>query len=425
MPGRRARSTRSPSSPGRSTRPAGRSSGAVRAAFLTRPPVTAALTATSLVGSDATIATAFRVTFSGPIDESTLDILVDPAVDGTVVPADGSSDAAPAFEFVPDDPLEPNTDYTITLGPGTRDLDGAEIEAAPLTIHTAAVPAVVRFRPRNGWVDVGWSQKLSVRFTEPMDHASTEAAWSAIQDATGLDGTFTWAEGDTVLVFDPSKTLDYNQEVTMTVGTGALSRPACHSRLRRRPPSPARPAQRRHPRPATEVAARRKRRHRRGDVGRGRGVLPRPDELHANGRFGTSSGGCSSPGGRDVAPLWVDAGISAQVSRPYAKKLAVNNICSHFSGGNPGSRLRAAGYTSYVWAENLGCRTGDPFAAVLGSHLFFQGERSYSGGHYVNLMNGKYDRVGLAVWVSGGRVRLVVDFYHPGSERPTVIRNVP
>ena len=108
----------------------------------------------------------------------------------------------------------------------------------------------------------------------------------------------------------------------------------------------------------------------------------------------------------------MDAGISAQVSRPYAKKLAVNNMCTHFSGGNPGARLRAAGYTSYVWAENLGCRSGDPFAAVLGSHLFFQSEKSYSGGHYVNLMSAQYDRVGLAVWVSGGRVRLVVDFYH-------------
>ena len=50
---------------------------------------------------------------------------------------------------------------------------------------------------------------------------------------------------------------------------------------------------------------------------------------------------------------------------------------------------------------------------MLGSHLFFQSERPYSGGHYVNLMNSAYDRVGIGVWVSGGRVRLVIDFYHP------------
>jgi uncharacterized protein YkwD len=129
----------------------------------------------------------------------------------------------------------------------------------------------------------------------------------------------------------------------------------------------------------------------------------------------TSSGTCSSPGGRSVAALKLDAGISTSVARPYAKKLATSGACTHFSGGNPGDRLRAAGYTSYIWAENLGCRSGNPRSAVLGSHLYFQSERSWSpqGGHYVNLMNSKYDRVGIGVWVSGGRVRLVVDFYHP------------
>jgi uncharacterized protein YkwD len=131
------------------------------------------------------------------------------------------------------------------------------------------------------------------------------------------------------------------------------------------------------------------------------------------GGWVTSTGRCSSPGGRNVAALKLSSGISSNVSRPYAKRLAVGNMCSHFIGGNPGDRLRRAGYTSYRWAENLGCRSGDPRAAVLGSHLFFQSEKSYNGGHYRNLMNAAYDRVGIGVWVSGGRVRLVVDFYHP------------
>ena len=131
------------------------------------------------------------------------------------------------------------------------------------------------------------------------------------------------------------------------------------------------------------------------------------------GGWVTSTGACSSPGGRSVAPLRLSSGISTKVSRPYAKKLATSNQCTHFSGGNPGDRLRAAGYTSYRWAENLGCRSGGAKSAVLGSHLFFQSEKSYNGGHYVNMMNAAYDRVGIGVWVSGGRVRLVVDFYHP------------
>ena len=130
------------------------------------------------------------------------------------------------------------------------------------------------------------------------------------------------------------------------------------------------------------------------------------------GGWVTSGGRCSSPGGRNVRPLKLDTGISSRVSRPYAKLLARRGICNHFINGNPGDRLRRAGYTSYRWAENLGCRSGNPYGAVLGSHRFFQSERSYRGGHYVNLMNSAYDRVGIGVWVSSGRVRLVIDFYH-------------
>jgi uncharacterized protein YkwD len=131
------------------------------------------------------------------------------------------------------------------------------------------------------------------------------------------------------------------------------------------------------------------------------------------GGWVTSSGSCSSPGGRNVAALKLDGGISDKVARPYAKKLAVNNLCTHFSGGNPGDRLRAAGYTSYRWAENIGCRSGDARAAVLATHLFYQSEKPYNGGHYRSLMDAKFDRVGIGVWVSSGRVRLVIDFYHP------------
>lgn len=392
----------------------------IRAAFLTRPPITATIVATSLAGSDATIATAFRITFSGPIDESTLDVLVSPAVEGTLVPVGSSTEAAPAFDFVPDDPLEPDTEYTVALGPGARDADGGEIETVPLMTRTAAAPAVVRFRPRNGWADVEWGQKLSVRFTEPMDRASTEAAWSAIAGTTTLAGTITWAESDTVLVFDPKEALDYSEKVTMTVGTDALSMAGVPLQASASATFTTAPKPKPKPPAATSggssgggtVASSA------GSVGAGTWGAVETFYLGLmnctrTGGTVTSKGDCSSPGGRDVAPLRLDAGISSDVARPYAKKLAVNNLCTHFSGGDPADRLRAAGYTSYVWAENLGCRSGDPFKAVLATHLFYQSERSYNGGHYVNLMNPKYDRVGIGVWVSGGRVRLVVNFYRP------------
>ena len=387
----------------------------VRAAFLTRPAVTATVVATAVSAGEAAIATDFRIAFSAPIDESTLDLVVGPAAEGTLVPAEGSTPDAPVYDFRPDEPLQPDTAYSVSLAPGVRDIDGAAIVSTSLEIRTAAAPAVVRFRPRHGWTGVAWSQLLSVRFTEPMDHASTEAAWSATQGTTKLAGTFRWAENDTVLVFDPSTNLGYAQKVELLVSAGATSKAgvpivAAASITFTTAPKPA-------PRTSTSGSG--------GSSGGSGGSIGGSTwaavetyylglmNCTRTGGWVTSTGSCSSPGGRSVAALWQDAGITAKVSRPYAKKLAVNGLCTHFSGGDPGDRLRAAGYPSYIWAENLGCRSGDPYAAVLGSHLFFQSEKSYNGGHYVNLMNAKYDRVGLGVWVSGGRVRLVVDFYHP------------
>jgi uncharacterized protein YkwD len=127
-----------------------------------------------------------------------------------------------------------------------------------------------------------------------------------------------------------------------------------------------------------------------------------------------SNGSCSSPGGGSAGPLKYDSGISDRVARPYAKKLATAGVCSHFYSGNPGTRLKAAGYTSYRWAENLGCRYySDLNRMAINLVRFFQSEKSYNGGHWRNMMDPRYDRAGVGLWVSGGNLRLVIDFYHP------------
>ncbi len=382
----------------------------IRSAFVTRRAVTATLSATAMMAGTTLAASHILIAFSGPVNATSVVLVTDPVIVGRIGVADGSTSARPAYEFIPTDPLPGGTIFTISLGAGVRDADDGPVTAEAATIQTAAAPAVVRFRPKTGATGVGWTQNLSVRFTEPMDRASTEAAWRVTQGTTAVAGKFAWAERDTVLVFNPTKSLGYSQKVALTVAVGATSKAGLPLA------SAASATFTTAPRPTSVTKT---------PGGSGDGVIGSSTwsaveafyleimNCTRTGGIVTSTGSCSSPGGRSVAPLWQDAGITTKVSRPYAKKLAVNNLCTHFSGGNPGDRLKAAGFASYVWAENLGCRSGDPYAAVLGSHLFFQSEASYSGGHYVNLMNAKYDRVGIGVWVSGGRVRLVVDFYHP------------
>ncbi|MBI2776219.1 MAG: Ig-like domain-containing protein [Chloroflexi bacterium] len=396
----------------------------LRAAFNTRPPVAATLAATNLAGNEATAATTFRITFDGPVDASTVGLDVEPALAGRLVPAADAVPDAPAFEFVPDAPLRGDTAYRVALAAGVLDAEGVEVGGQALQIRTAAAPAVVRFRPANRSAGVAWSQNLSVRFTEPMDRSTTEAAWSATQGAVAIAGSFSWAENDTVLIFDPKVVLGYSQSVTIAIGTGATSKAGLPVRAassvsfttaaRPVPPKP----------PSTSggtsggTAGGTSGGTSGGSLGSGTWGAVETYYLklmncNRGGGLVTSSGGCTASGGQVVPPLVQDAGISATVSRPYAKKLALSNLCTHFSGGTPADRLKAAGYTSYIWAENLGCRSGEPYASVLGTHLFYQSERSYSGGHWVNLMNTKYDRVGIGVWAASGRVRLVVDFYRP------------
>ena len=114
-----------------------------------------------------------------------------------------------------------------------------------------------------------------------------------------------------------------------------------------------------------------------------------------------------------VAPITYSYGLSDKVSRPYGKLLAVRSLCSHTADGDPGYRLRRAGYTRWTWGENIGCRDGyaTAKAAVLASHLKFQSEKSTNGGHWRNIKNSSYHYIGIGIWRYGSRTRLVTDFY--------------
>ena len=245
-------------------------------------------------------------------------------------------------------------------------------------------------------------------------------------DGKAVAGKITFAESDTVLVFSPAGPLPYGAKVVDR--RSARRRDAADGvplgeaaqRPRSRPsPKPApratpsgRPVAHRRRRAAVAAAA---------AVGGGswaavETLLPRPDELHADRRLGhLERAPAAAPAGATSPPLKLDQRDQhRRSSRPYAKKLAVGNDCSHFIGGNPGDRLRARGLHELPLGREprLPLRA-TPYAPSSARTCFFQTEKSYNGGHYVNLMNAKYDRVGIGVWVSGGRVRLVIDFYHP------------
>jgi len=363
----------------------------------------------------------FSVTYEGPVDAEMAQraFRIVPAVDGTfevgLTTAGGTT-----FTFVPLESLVADTDYTISMAGVVRDADGASTASpAALTVHTVRAPSVVRFRPLNGSTGAARTAALSVRFTARMDRASTAAAFSARVGGTKLKGRISWAERDTVLVFVPATALDYGAKVVMAVAGSALDRVGT-------PLSAGRSAtfaveKKPAPRPVRQVSGGSSSGSVRistggGSVGSGAWHAVETYYLKLmnctrGGGWVTSGGNCSSPGGSGIAPLILHAGISDRVARPYAKLLATRNICSHFANGNPGDRLRRAGYAG-DYRENIGCRAGSPYASVLGTHLYFQSEKPCGGYcHYANIMSRAMKYAGIGVWVYSGRVRLVVDFW--------------
>ena len=393
----------------------------VRAVVLTAPAGTAAITSTAMLKGRARTDTGFTIKLdrSIPVAAVRAALRIEPAVDGRLE----AGASAGQYRFTPAKPLKPATEYRVFLA-GLVDGDGVPFSTQPsITVSTVASPTVVRFRPLDRTRQVDRAALLSVRFTQSMDREQTAAAFSVTADGKPVAGTTSWAEKAQVLLFRPSSPLAYGATVVMKVDGTARSRAgvpagAATSTFRVLPKPAAAPKQR----AGTGGSGSVKRTpiHHSGGGGAVAGSWHAVEAYYLRlmnctrtGGWVKSGGSCSSPGGRNVKPLALSESISARVSRPYAKRLATNNQCDHFIGGSPGDRLRHAGFSSYRWGENLGCRSGNAYSAVLGSHLFFQSEKPYNGGHYRNLMNAAYDRVGIGVWVSHGRVRLVIDFYHP------------
>jgi hypothetical protein len=112
-------------------------------------------------------------------------------------------------------------------------------------------------------------------------------------------------------------------------------------------------------------------------------------------------------------PLRYGPKISAYVARPHARRLANAGTLSHYLGGSIRERFERAGLGDGRVGENIGYAggRGDPLAGVLRVHLLFQDEWDSNGWHWRNLMDKRFTRVGVGVWVKNGRTYLVHDFH--------------
>ena len=409
--------------------------------FLTNPATAGKITASTVVGDAIAPTTTFLVTFTAPVKLAMVNTAfnITPLVSGTLTGDDPTDAGSQVFTFTPDQPLAMGSDYVVSFSAAAvADASGAPLASlVSLKASTQAVPSVVRFRPRDGSSGVDPGQDISVRFTTKMNETATTTAFSVTADGKSVTGKTYWAEDDTVLVLTPSAKLPAGAKVVATVSGAAASgggldiaAPASATFTVTKPsaaakiptPSVAKPSPSKIPTPSVAKPSPSKIPTPTGGLAVGSAQWQAAEHYYLQLMNCTRTGGWVVAGGlcRSSGPhtlpaaraLVIDDGISTRVSRPFAKFMADRGILNHFANGTPGQRLAAAGYTSYHWAENIGSPSS-VMNGMVAEEIFYQNEAPCACEHYKNLMNPEYDRVGIGVWVTNGRVRVVIDFYHP------------
>ena len=399
--------------------------------FLTVAGTAGRITATTVVGDALAPTTSFAVTFSGPVKLATVQAAfnITPLVPGTLSGDDPSDVGSQVFTFTPDEPLAMGSSYTVSLSAAVmNDAAGAPLAwVAPLAASTQVEPSVVTFRPRDGSTGVDPGRVISVRFTTSMAETATAAAFSVTADGKPVTGDTTWTEDDTVLALSPSADLPASAKVVATVSTAAISSDGLHlaapasatftvAKPAPKPTSPPKSTSSTKSTSTTKIPST-------GGVGVGSAQW-HAEELYflqltnctRTGGWVLAGGLCRSSGPHTLPAaraLSIDDGISTNVARPFAKFMADRDILLHNADGTPGQRLARAGYTSYEWGENIGSPNSVLDGGMVALATYFQSEAPSKGGHYRNLMNPGFDRAGVGIWVTSGRVRVVIDFYHP------------
>lgn len=163
------------------------------------------------------------LTFSEPMDTDSIQVGVQPSV-ALGAPVWNQQDTV--LRLQPTGPLAQNTTYTVTV-------DGEDVAGNPLTGVRAfsftttgpapdtTPPTVLSTSPSQTSTGTARNSLLEVVFSEPMNKASVQAAFSITSPAGLNGGSFSWNEASTVMTYVPPASFAYGTEVSWQVSTGA------------------------------------------------------------------------------------------------------------------------------------------------------------------------------------------------------------
>lgn len=186
----------------------------------TPPTVTAFSPANS--ASNVARSSVIEVTFSEAMDRATAEgaFWTFPAVAGAL----SWNAASTVLTLTPDGLLPDDTEMVVAVENTARDASGvwlAQRAEALFYVENDFVPFVISSVPEHGESYLHPDLVVRVLFSEPMDAASTSAAFSI---SPYVAGTITYTSGGAELVFTPSARLPEATDFTVTIGTGARDR---------------------------------------------------------------------------------------------------------------------------------------------------------------------------------------------------------
>ncbi|HEY5949150.1 MAG TPA: Ig-like domain-containing protein [Kofleriaceae bacterium] len=164
----------------------------------------------------------FTVTFSEPIAPASATLVTVP--DAGCMP---QLDAA-GTRLSCNNPVDLNasTSYTVVVPTSVTDLAGnALAQQYTFGFHTSAVPdttapTITAVTPNNGAIGTVVRPPITVAFSEPMDQASVEAAFSFVSPS-GATATFAWSTDGQTLTATPTADLAYGDQVVWQLATTA------------------------------------------------------------------------------------------------------------------------------------------------------------------------------------------------------------
>lgn len=175
------------------------------------------------IASDARI----LVTFNRPVVPlvSTADlaalpvpIRIEPAING-----EGEWLNTAIYQFTPSEALKGGTQYTLTVPAGLETVTGALLETDYVWQFRTLAPQILDISPYTNERNVLLDRQIAVRFSQPMDHASTESAFMLLAYGQPVSGVFTWNEDSTQLTFTPVAQLAIDTVFALNIGPEALS----------------------------------------------------------------------------------------------------------------------------------------------------------------------------------------------------------